>query len=195
MSADGTDIETFAKYRKGVDYAKVISGLEYLRDEKKIICRESPNVDFQIILMKHTQRQLEQARAFAKNLNARFLIKYLNLEMVNSADKEQFLPINKKYNMYTVKNNQVQLQRKMKNVPCVAWDGIVINWDGSVNPCLFDYYSSIVLGNIKETSITQIWRGKLLQNLRKRILRNKRSIGICRRCPINERYSELYYSL
>jgi radical SAM protein with 4Fe4S-binding SPASM domain len=193
VSADGIDSDTFGMYRKGVNYGKLIDGLAFLKQRKTDLHRHQPIIHLQMILMSQTQNQIDKARMLAKSVDAKFLIKFLNLEMVRDSNKRRFLPETPEYSLYGRDGTATTLQRKMENVPCVAWDGMVINWDGTVNPCLFDYYSAIALGNVSQTPLDAIWRNRAFRTLRKRILSNKRDIAICRRCPINERFSELYY--
>lgn len=193
VAADGADKETFSKYRKGVKYHETIVGLQYMRDEKRKLHLKQPTVEFQLILMKQTSEQIKQVKQLAKNLNACFVVKYLNIEMVNSTNKQKFLPKNSQYHVYKQNGEHFSLQRKMQNTACVAWDGMVINWDGSVNPCIFDYYSDIVLGNVKSNKILSLWHNEKFNQLRQNVLKNKQNVSICKHCPINSDYSELYY--
>lgn len=183
VSVDGVDAQTHIKYRKGADFIKLINGLKYLRDFKKNKHLNHPIINYQVILMKHTEQLLVKAQTLSKELDTKLVIKYLNLEMVDKNNKEKLLPTNSKYKMNQEKNN----------TPCVLWDGLVINWDGSVNPCLFDYHGSVKLGNVSKNSLINIWRSSILKKIRQKILADKQKIKICQSCPINEQYSELYF--
>ncbi len=46
------------------------------------------------------------------------------------------------------------------------WNRMYIWWDGTCNPCDFDYKSNLKLGNAKEKSLKEIWNGSKMQELR-----------------------------
>lgn len=193
VSADGVDQKTVTLYRKGTNFTKLVQGMKYLRDRKKVLNSPFPITKYQFILMKQTQNQIEKARELAKKLEAIFVIKFVNLEMVNLNNKSDFLPDKFTHRKYTTKNHHVEMKLTKKNTPCVLWDGVVVNWDGSVNPCLFDYYAEIDLGNVSNKPLIPIWRGNRVRQLKQNILRDKSVINICQKCPINENYAELFY--
>lgn len=59
---------------------------------------------------------------------------------------------------------------------------MMINPDGDVLPCC-NYYKPIVLGNIKEESVVNIWQSQRLKNFQKQQLLYKRSqYDVCRQC-------------
>ena len=70
--------------------------------------------------------------------------------------------------------------------PCEnLWDRMYIWYDGKVNPCDADYKSYLSYGNYKNKSITEIWNGKIITELRKNHLKEKRnSITPCDRCGV-----------
>ncbi len=188
VGMDGTDQKTFSFYRKNVDFLKVINGLKLLRDYKSTHKIDNPTILYQFIPMKHNEKQIAKAKQMAKNLNAKFVMKYLSLEMVNSSNKINFLPKSEKLRIY--KTNHYSIYKKNKNQPCVLWNALLINWDGTVNPCIFDYYSKIELGNIKQQSISQIWKSPLLRKIKKQIIQDRTKINICQHCPIQNDYAE-----
>jgi len=114
--------------------------------------------------------------------------------MVNNVEnKQKFLPKSLQYSVYKNDGKNICLQKKIQNTPCVAWDGMVINWDGTVNPCIFDYYSNIVLGSIRQDTILNLWHSQKLNELRRHVLKDKKNVTICKHCPINSNYSELCF--
>lgn len=53
---------------------------------------------------------------------------------------------------------------------CTApWRTLGIYWDGRVVPCCYDLNASLCLGNAKEQTLTDIWRGEALAGLRQRL--------------------------
>lgn len=192
LSLDGIDEKTFNTYRIGVDFKSVIKGLYLTRDKKISNSHYSTAIEFQFILMKHNYHQAKDIYKLSLEMHASFMVKYLNLEMVQGKNKKSYLPEKNNFSAYRLFRSKPILKHKKTNKPCPIWSGIIINWDGSINPCIFDYYSRIILGNAEKESIIKVWRKSKLIKLRKKILINKKSNYICRHCVINETYSELY---
>ncbi|MDY6895963.1 MAG: SPASM domain-containing protein, partial [Thermotogota bacterium] len=71
--------------------------------------------------------------------------------------------------------------------PCrLLWTDMVINWNGDVPLCCNDYERGVCLGNIKESSIKDIWGGLKLQNMREfHEKREFNKIKICNNCEYN----------
>jgi len=70
------------------------------------------------------------------------------------------------------------------NAPCSElWRRTFVWWDGRVNPCEVDYLSSLSMGNIHDTSLTEIWQGDEYEALRTEHLKGARSESkICKSC-------------
>ena len=195
VGMDGVDQKTFSKYRKNVDLSKILNGLEILKEHKKKFKIKTPEILYQFIPMKHNEKQLEEAKEMSKKLETTFVLKYASLEMVKRKNKTKFLPSSKRLRIYKKNENNILTIKKQKYCQsCVLWDALLINWDGSVNPCIFDYYSKIVIGNINYKSIKQIWKSKKLYHMRCRILEDRSKINICQKCPIQNDYSEEFKS-
>jgi len=70
--------------------------------------------------------------------------------------------------------------------PChMLWERMYIWFDGKVNPCDSDYKNELVVGNVHEKSIKEIWNGKKLNYLRELHLKGERHrLYPCDRCGI-----------
>lgn len=62
------------------------------------------------------------------------------------------------------------------------WYAMVILWDGTVTPCPQDYLGRLVLGNVKQKSIKEIWNDVLYQELRGRIMDDVGNLIPCNTC-------------
>jgi len=62
------------------------------------------------------------------------------------------------------------------------WSGCVITWDGKVVPCCFDKDADHSMGDLNEQSFDEIWKGERFNEFRKKILKNRKSVEICRNC-------------
>ena len=68
--------------------------------------------------------------------------------------------------------------------PCSdLWRRSFVWWDGRMNPCDVDYKSHLSVGNIKDSTISQLWRSDSYNDLRKKHLEKQRQAAFpCNRC-------------
>lgn len=69
-------------------------------------------------------------------------------------------------------------------VPCrMLWGSTSILYDGRVSACTRDYHGELIMGNILEQSLLDIWNGEKYNNLRKKHLeRDVPDIPMCNNC-------------
>ena len=58
---------------------------------------------------------------------------------------------------------------------------MVINWDGSVNPCCWDYTGRYSLGNVAEEGVHGVWNNAAASGHRSQI-RQEKLLDICVDC-------------
>jgi MoaA/NifB/PqqE/SkfB family radical SAM enzyme len=68
ISLDGTTQETYAKYRIGGKYERVIDGIKNLVAAKKEAKSSTPHIILQFIVMQHNEHQIEEVKKLAKEL-------------------------------------------------------------------------------------------------------------------------------
>jgi len=81
-----------------------------------------------------------------------------------------------------VTDSKYTLKNPLRNRCFRMWSGCVITWDGKVVPCCFDKDAEHCLGNLKNQSFREIWMGEPYRKFRESILRNRKSVDICRNC-------------
>jgi radical SAM protein with 4Fe4S-binding SPASM domain len=59
---------------------------------------------------------------------------------------------------------------------------LTINWDGSVTPCCVDYEGNLIVGDVRESQLQQIWFGNRFVELRKILLDDVQEIAMCSEC-------------
>lgn len=71
--------------------------------------------------------------------------------------------------------------------PCsYIWERMYIWFDGKVNPCDADYKSFLSYGNVKDSSIKEIWNSKKYKDLQKKhLIKERNKITPCDRCGIS----------
>ena len=73
IAFDGINQDMVSKYRRGIDFEKVVSGIRRIVSEKKERRSQFPEIHLQLIVMKHNQAYLNQVISMAKALGADFL--------------------------------------------------------------------------------------------------------------------------
>lgn len=68
VSIDGASQETYGKYRVGGDFGKVMTNLRALLERREQLGRHNPIVEWQFIVMRHNEHEIEQARAMANDV-------------------------------------------------------------------------------------------------------------------------------
>lgn len=71
-----------------------------------------------------------------------------------------------------------------KRYPCYAlWFSPAINWDGQVSPCCMDWDKKLIIGDVNNQSLSDIWQGKKLKNYRRLHLQGKHNqMPVCDKC-------------
>ncbi len=100
ISLDGTDQESYIRYRSGGDFEKVIKGISMLSEARK--AKRKPYIIIQFLVFKHNQDQVAEIRKLGKRLGAdRVMIKSAQIEYPESI--QEWLPVNEKYRRYRIK--------------------------------------------------------------------------------------------
>lgn len=189
ISIDGATDRTNSLYRKGIDLERLLSGVKYFQEivQHQADRSEAPALVFQMVVFRHNEDEVDQVRALASSHGAAFELKTANLGMVPGVDFEQYLPTKDEYQRYEWSESLLrwQLIGELRNSCSFVETSLVVNWDGSVTPCCFDYLSEYVIGNLVHQSICQVWKGKPLQQLRELIQQERAQIPMCASCSVD----------
>jgi len=191
ISLDGLDQETLEKYRKGADFNKIIKGIKLLVEIRKLLKSDKPELELQFLVMKHNEHQREAMKKFAEELGVDvYMEKSLNIYRGSYFQEKakEFLPQDLSRSRYTLDDSKkYKLKGTVPNTCHLIYQSAVINSNGTVIPCCYDLYSDYVMGNAFEEKLKNIWKNKKYQTLRKRIRENRKSIPMCRACPVDRK--------
>ncbi len=83
--------------------------------------------------------------------------------------------------------NRRHEHKPYKRDPCrLLWTDMVISWNGDTPLCCNDYENKVVLGNIKESPIEEIWGGEKINEIREYHRRGKFDrVPTCAKCEYN----------
>jgi len=181
FSIDGLDEETYQNYRIGGTFSDAFAGLERLMKKKRAMKLTRPFVEFQFIVMKQNEHQLDAVFALGKQHGVnKVTLKTMQVYSKKSAD--HFLPTDEKYRRYLVDENGLRIKGTFRNECFALWRTSVITWDGKVVPCCFDKDAHFVLGSMNLNSFREIWTSKPYQDFRQSLLDDRSQHEMCRNC-------------
>ncbi len=182
ISIDGTTQETYENYRVEGELSKVIEGLKNISEARSEKGVNHPLLTLQFLVTKQNEHQIPEIKQWVQQYGA----DRLNLKTIQVYDYENgndLIPVNEKYSRYKKnKNGQYQLKNKMSNYCWRMWSTCVFTWDGTIVPCCFDKDAKYKMGNLSGQEFKSIWRSSLYADFRKKILKNRASIDICKNC-------------
>lgn len=182
ISIDGTTQEVYEQYRVGGDLNKVIEGTKNIVKWKRELKSKTPYLVFQFLVVKPNEHQIEDAEKLAKELGVDE-IKFKTAQVYDFEHGNSLIPENDKYSRYQKgSDGRFSLKNKLLNQCWRMWSGCVITWDGIVVPCCFDKDAQHRLGDVKQTSFTELWKSPLYNNFRSSILKSRKEIDICQNC-------------
>jgi len=181
FSVDGLDEESYQKYRVGGTFEQADSGLRALIQRKKERGLKRPFVEFQFIVMKQNEHQIDNVREYCKEVGVDKLV-FKTMQISSYENAVKFLPSNKKFRRYTLDNNTFRIKHEIKNHCFALWRTSVITWDGRVVPCCFDKDAQNELGKVNGKAFNEIWNSNQYSNFRKKILTNRKSVPMCTNC-------------
>ena len=183
FSMDGTNQETYEKYRVGGNYRLVMETLERIALTKKRLKSATPLVELQFLVFKHNKQEIENLIQISKKLGLNRL-SFKTAQIYSNEQGQAFLPDDDAFNRYTLIGNEYVLKGKLKNWCKRLWLNPAVNWDGIVSPCCFDKDAEHGFSNMFSDgfSFMDIWKGDKFKLFRQQVMRDRRSIDICTNC-------------
>ncbi len=185
FSMDGTNQETYEKYRVNGDFNLVIANLERLSKAKMRLNSKTPLIELQFIVFKHNQDEIDVLKALAKK-NKIDRISFKAAMVYSTEQANKFLSSEQFNELYQTDSDGKRLKRKndIPNWCNRLWLNPALTWDGLFSPCCFDLDAKHAFANLFEdnTTFKEIWRGREYYNFRKTVLKNRQKIDICKNC-------------
>ncbi len=182
ISIDGMTQETYENYRINGKLDKVIQGTKNIIDAKKRLQRPNPILIFQFLVTKQNEHEIDALYTLAEHLG----VDEVRLKTVQIYDFEagnDLIPTNEKYARYRKnKTGQYELKSKWKNKCWRMWSSCVFTWDAKIVPCCFDKDANHQMGNLNDTSFSEIWKSSVYNGFRTEVLRDRQQIEICKNC-------------
>ena len=182
ISIDGSNQESYARYRIGGDFEKVLAGTKEIIKQKKRMRSRVPHVVWQFVVFRHNENQIDAIKKMAKEMG----VDEVAIKTAQVYDYEKgndLIPETGKYARY-FKNaaGKYQLKNKLLNQCWRMWQSCVITWDGRIVPCCFDKDASHQVGDLRTQSFQEAWRSPEYQRFRQAVLISRKEIDICSNC-------------
>lgn len=191
FSIDGASNETYQKYRIGGNLNVVVKNVSYFINLKKKFKLKKPIIAAQFIVMNHNQYEIKKFTKIWNNVGVdEVVIKTFNAYMSGYEDRKsnlRYLPKNNYYTRYKTSEAK-EISDIYKSDHCMwAWENLVINSNGDIALCCYDYNASFGLGNILNSS--DWWDNENRRKLQVRI-KDKKNV-LCKHCNIGMLYLKI----
>jgi radical SAM protein with 4Fe4S-binding SPASM domain len=187
ISLDGTDAESYEKYRVGGNFNKVIKGIKEIVSQKKASGSKKPAIILQFLVLKSNQHQVRQIHQLGQDLGVDE-VKLKTAQFYEFKEGNPLMPDDPRFSRYKLGTSdpeerpRYQISKRLQNHCFRMWSSCVVTWDGAVVPCCFDKDASYKMGNLNETPFKEIWKNEAYLDFRKKILSSRKSIDICTNC-------------
>ena len=180
-SVDGLDEESYQRYRVGGTFEQADKGLRLLIRRKKERGLKKPFVEFQFIVMKHNEHQMEDVKNYCNDVGVDKLV-YKTMQISSYENAVKFLPTDKKFRRYVLDENSFRIKNEIKNHCFALWRTSVITWDGRVVPCCFDKDAENEIGIVNGKSFHEVWKSDKYYKFRNKILTDRKLESMCTNC-------------
>lgn len=173
MSIDGASQETYAQYRIGGNFDKVISNIRELNKLKEKHNSIYPKLSWQFILFGHNEHEIPIVKELCKELNMVFNPK-LNHSDFSPIRNPEYVKTESGLSVSSRDEYKVKFNKSYKRPCCQLWYSPQINWDGKLLGCCVNKW--VALGNVFDDGITNCLENKQFNEL-KRVLKGELKVN------------------
>jgi radical SAM protein with 4Fe4S-binding SPASM domain len=196
VSISGTTQEAYARFRGG-QLESALAGVREIVAAKRAQRSRTPHLQLSFIVTDYSEGQIPALKELARSLG----VDGLSLKKMNTASVkpdrgrvDQALPGDARLRRFEYLADG-QTRVRVKNNPCKAlWHNPTLRWDGTINPCVYDFDGTRVLGDTRTQRFDQIWSGPRYAAMRQQFRRDWQQIEICNRCTyafVGGNYSDI----
>jgi len=167
VSLDGSTQETYVRYRRGGDLARVCENVRLLVEAKRRAHSKTPFILVRMLVMRHNEQEIEAVRALANDLGAdAFSVAPIFVDTTDANQVAEWLPIERALSAYE------STSAPTNRWACAElWEAMTINWDGGLSPCCWVHQKSTDLGNAFEQPLREAWNSPAYVSARRAFAR------------------------
>jgi len=182
ISLDGFDQQSYAQYRKGGDYQRVVEGIERMIRIKKEMNSPYPYLIVQTLALRTTEDQLKLRirEIYRKGVDA---VEIKTAQFYHPDPENNLMPRTGRWSRYKADaTGNFTLKSTLPDHCSRFWGSVVITWDGRVLPCCYDKDGDHMMGNLPDQDFSSIWHGESRRTFAQRLFTHRKGIEICRNC-------------
>lgn len=178
FSFQGVDGKSYSEMRNSNYFSKLLDKIKMfyeIRGDKQY-----PYIHVASTITYETKSQVESFKKYIENHCDLVTIGRTILEHI---DINQVILDKNEKNMLKKLKLKESVIKKHPNCCPEVFDKLSINWNGDVTACCGDYDNKMIVGNINENSLLEIWNSSKMKNFR-RILSEKQydKLELCKSC-------------
>ena len=178
VSMDGLSDESYNAYRIGGSLTQCIHALSYLRKAKEEQGGRT-TIELQVLRLKTNEHEWKAFRYAYKRLGADKLV-FKTAQLYDYAHGHPLMPSDKRYSRYILGKDGLYHRRPISKRCFRVWSGVVITTNGEVLPCCYDKAHAHAYGNIKESSLKELFHNEKATAFRQAAFRQ--TPQICQEC-------------
>lgn len=181
ISVDGSNQQSYEKYRVGGNFEKVLEGVKAMVQAKKD-AGHGPLISLQTVIFSTNENELIEIKKLAEDLQVDEL-KFKTAQVYDFQNGNSLLPKDEALARYEkTADGSYKLKRESEESCWKMWSSCVMTWDGAIVPCCFDKDAKYQLGKIEERTFSEVWKSSPYNSFRSTILKNRSNIDICQNC-------------
>lgn len=161
VSLDGVTQEVYEKYRVSGHLDRVLDNVKLLVRKKKELGYSTPHIEWQFIVMRQNEHQIEEARQLATEMGVNSVI-FKNVDFPHGMDDrqvaKQWLP--RDHPEYLREDPFYKPYQEDGRRCWRLWRSAVVNWDGGLAPCCYLTDKAEDFGEVTANSIKEIWNNE-----------------------------------
>jgi radical SAM protein with 4Fe4S-binding SPASM domain len=161
FSVDGYEKGVFEKIRVGAHFERVVDNVRTFLQLKKDGGYKRPLTQIEIMEF------LSYSGTDVRKKRISFFSKFKGLKFDRTIFRK---PHNVGGNVVLTEAQGYRVRKKRYSPCSFPWYSLAIHWNGNVCPCPRDFMGDLVIGNLRDRSLVEIWNGEKMLNVRKNIL-------------------------
>lgn len=165
---DGASQETYQKYRVNGNFDRVIEHIKLINHYKELYQSEHPILQWQFIVFRHNEHEIDTARSLAASLNMKFYLKLSwdeTIAQVKNPERIRQEIGAASRSEYHQSQGEGYLH---KSICSQLWHSPQINWDGQLLGCCLNYWGDF--GNAFDSNLEAALNGEKISYAREMLM-------------------------
>ncbi len=191
VSADGASAESYALYRRGGDWKRVLDNVRLLVRKRAELGAHFTRIVWLFHVFRHNEHEIPAAHRLAAELGIALKISPARTDMGREIFETAAEALARDGHWLPLADEHCAFDREAKTAQREAacrlpWRDTAIHWDGKVLACCNIYSEKHHYGSLEDQDFGAIWNGPLYTEARREILgRSPTRDTICKTCKRN----------